>query len=242
MTHFFRRRSLSLSMIVLVLVGILLFQGEISYSTAFGSLDRFVKIPGWQHGAFPTAWLVLRAAAILVIIALWILNRKRGLFKAVIVVTGMLTFGLLMNMTTLIDVLFGLSAQAVESLLVDVALMAVSDILIFSIWYWIIDPPGVEETPLEDAAWEFLFPQRGSVLPHYESWQPRYSDYLYLAFTTSFAFTPTDTLPLNRRARMLMLLQSPISLITLTAIAGSAIKYPGRQRWMRGQLLLRNSP
>jgi len=169
------------------------------------------------------AWLVLRVASLLAVIVLWILNRKGDLFKAIVVFNGMLTLGLLANMTALIDVLFGLSSQAVKSLLVDVVLMAVSDILIFSIWYWIIDPPGVEENPHEDAPWEFLFPQRGSVLPHYESWQPRYTDYLYLAFTTSFAFSPTDTLPLTRRAKMLMLLQSSISLITLTAIAGSAI-------------------
>ena len=65
--------------------------------------------------------------------------------------------------------------------------------------------------------WDFLFPQRGANLPHYESWPPRYTDYLYLAFTTSFAFSPTDTLPLTRRAKMLMLLQSAISIITLTA-------------------------
>jgi uncharacterized membrane protein len=101
--------------------------------------------------------------------------------------------------------------------------MAVTNILIFSIWYWIIDPPGIDETKREDAPWEFLFPQRGASLPHYESWVPRYTDYLYLAFTASFAFSPTDTLPLTRRAKLLMLLQSAISIITLTAIAGSAI-------------------
>ena len=51
----------------------------------------------------------------------------------------------------------------------------------------------------------------------------RKTDYIYLAFTTSFAFSPTDTLPLTRRAKMLMLLQATISIITLTGIAGSAI-------------------
>jgi hypothetical protein len=223
MTRFFQNRSRSLSMVVLVLVGILLLQGGISYSTAYGRLANFILIPGWQHGAFPTAWLVLRVVAILAVIALWVLNRKTDLFKAIIVVDGMLTFGLLLNMTILVDVLFGLSPAAVRTLLLDVVLMAVSSILIFSIWYWIIDPPGVEETQREDAAWDFLFPQRASILPGYESWTPRYVDYLYLAFTTSFAFSPTDTLPLARRAKMLMLLQSSISLITITAIAGSAI-------------------
>jgi hypothetical protein len=48
-------------------------------------------------------------------------------------------------------------------------------------------------------------------------------NYLYLAFTTRFAFSPTDMLPLTRRAKLLMLLQAAISIITLTGIAGSAI-------------------
>jgi hypothetical protein len=67
MTDFFRSRSRSLSMVVLVLVGILLLQGQISYSTAFGSLDRFIQIPGWQHGGVPTAWLVLRVASLVAV-------------------------------------------------------------------------------------------------------------------------------------------------------------------------------
>ena len=69
----------------------------------------------------------------------------------------------------------------------------------------------------------FLFPQRASSLPDYESWAPRYAAYLFVAFTASFAFSPTDTLPLTRRAKLLMLLQAAISVVTLTAIAGSAI-------------------
>jgi uncharacterized membrane protein len=105
--------------------------------------------------------------------------------------------------------------------------MLITNILIFSIWYWIVDPPGVEEDPRDDHPWDFLFPQRQGPLPHYEDWQPRYTDYLYLAFTTSFAFSPTDTLPLTRRAKLLMLLQSAISIITLTAIAGGAINLLG---------------
>ena len=50
-----------------------------------------------------------------------------------------------MNLAALITVLFGLTPQVVRVLLLDVVLMAISNILIFSIWYWIIDPPGVEE-------------------------------------------------------------------------------------------------
>jgi uncharacterized membrane protein len=105
----------------------------------------------------------------------------------------------------------------------DVVLLAIANILLFSIWYWIIDPPGVDGKVRDNETWDFLFPQRSQPIPNYENWVPRYTDYIYLAYTTSFAFSPTDTLPLTRRAKMLMLLQSTISIITLTAIAGAAI-------------------
>jgi uncharacterized membrane protein len=101
--------------------------------------------------------------------------------------------------------------------------MAITNILIFSIWYWVINPPGIKDNQRAEAPWDFLFPQWGATILHYESWVPRSSDYLYLAFTTSFAFSPTDTMPLTRRAKLLMLLQAAISIITLTGIAGSAI-------------------
>jgi hypothetical protein len=52
--------------------------------------------------------------------------------------------------------------EAAQSLLVDAALMSSSKLFIFSIWYRIVDPSGVEDEPHEDAPWPFLFPQRGS--------------------------------------------------------------------------------
>jgi hypothetical protein len=50
-----------------------------------------------------------------------------------------------------------------------------------------------------------------------------YVDYLFIAFTTNFAFSPTDALPLTRTAKMLMMVQAAISVVTLTGIAGAAI-------------------
>lgn len=218
---FFRNRSLSLSMVVLVVLGILAVQSAISYSTTYGALAGFVE--GLDSTGLPEGGLVLRAVLAVLIVALWLLNRKRALFRTIIVVNGLLTFGLFMNLAALITVLFGLTPQVVRVLLLDVVLMAASNILIFSIWYWIIDPPGVDENPREAVAWDFLFPQRAGAIPYYDDWMPRYSDYMFLAFTTSFAFSPTDTLPLTRRAKMLMVLQSTVSLVTITGIAGSAI-------------------
>jgi hypothetical protein len=221
MTNFLRNRSPSLSWVVLVLLVIVFLQGSISYSTAFGVLSRF--IPATEDSPVAGGWLGLRFILITVVLLLWLLTRKRHLLRAIIITNGFLTLGLFVNMLSLLDALTRLTAQAAEELVADVVLMAITNILIFSIWYWIIDPPGIDETQRVDEAWDFLFPQRGADLPHYESWAPRYTDYLYLAFTTSFAFSPTDTLPLTRRAKMLMLMQSAISIITLTAIASSAV-------------------
>ena len=208
-------------MVVFVLLVVVILQGSISYSTTFGALSPY--IPGMEDSPVAGGWIGLRSILITVVLFFWLLTRKRHLFRAIIITNGLLTLGLFINMSALLDSLSRLSSKAVETLIVDVVLMAVTNILIFSVWYWIIDPPGIDETKRDDAPWDFLFPQRGASLPHYESWEPRYTDYLYLAFTASFAFSPTDTLPLTRRAKMLMLFQSVISIVTLTASASSAI-------------------
>jgi hypothetical protein len=159
MTNFLRNRPSSLSTVVLVLLVIVFLQGSISYSTTFGALSRFV--PGLEDSPIAGGWLGLRIILIVVVLLLWLLTRKRHLFRAIIIANGLLTIGLFINMSALLDALTRLTAQAAESLVVDVVLMAITNILIFSIWYWIIDPPGIDATQRDDAPWDFIFPQRG---------------------------------------------------------------------------------
>ena len=186
----------------------------------FGALRGFLSS---DASLLTTILVATRFGFVAALAVLWTLKLKHALFRLIIFVNAMFTVALLGHTYALIAVLFGSASVAVHTLVLDVTLMAVSNILIFSVWYWIIDPPGVEEISRADEPWDFLFPQRGSRLPQYESWIPHYADYLFVAFTTSFSFSPTDTLPLTRRAKMLMLLQAAISVVTLTGIAGSAI-------------------
>ena len=220
MNSFFRNRGSGLATVVLILFAISFAQGAISYAMTLGALDGLLSS---DESLVTAALVVLRFAFVTVLVVLWALKLKHALFRSIILVNAFFTLALLGHTIALVGALFGSSSHAVRTLLLDVALMATSNILIFSIWYWIIDPPGVEEIVRTEEPWDFLFPRRASGLPHYESWAPRYPDYLFVAFTTSFAFSPTDTLPLSRRAKMLMLLQATISVVTLTAIAGSAI-------------------
>ncbi len=221
MVNFVRSRSLSLSMVVLVLGIIWLLQTSLSYTISFGRMGAAIQSETLV--VFSVLWALVRLLLFAAIVVQWLRNRRWSLFRLIIIANGLFTFALIINVFALLDILLGISSQSVDTLIIDVLLLAIANILIFSIWYWIIDPPGVNEDPRDDDPWDFMFPQRSTPLPHYENWQPRYTDYLFLAFTGSFAFSPTDTLPLSRRAKLLMMLQAAISLVTITAIAGSAI-------------------
>jgi hypothetical protein len=219
MKSFVQSHGFSLALVVLVLFIISVAQIGITYTMVFGALRSF--LPG-DYSLFVKISAPLRFVLVAVLVVLWILKREHALSRLIVIFNALLTLILLTQTINLMTVLLGVTSEGVRALMFDVVLMATSNILIFSIWYWIIDPPGILE-PRAGDPWDLLFPQRAGPLPHYESWTPRYLDYLFVAFTTSFAFSPTDTLPLTRRAKMLMLLQAAISVITLTGIAGSTI-------------------
>jgi hypothetical protein len=54
-------------------------------------------------------------------------------------------------------------------------------------------------------------------------WRACYIDYLYTSFTNATAFSPTDTMPLTPPAKLLMLVQSGASLLTLGVVFARAI-------------------
>ena len=219
MMLFLRARGRSEAVVVLVMFLVALLQAGISYSVGQGPLRKF------HSSAFlvlAAALYAIRIALLLLLVLLWVLNRKRALFRTIIAANAYFTLALLVDVTALLQVL-GALREAARPLLTDAALMSLSNMFIFSIWYWIIDPPGIEDEPHEETPWAFLFPQRGSQLPHYGSWSPGYADYLFIGFTTNFAFSPADVMPLTRTAKMLMLLQGGISVVIVTGIAAGAI-------------------
>jgi len=109
-------------------------------------------------------------------------------------------------------------------LLRDAALIWLVNILTFALWYWEIDAggPGRRHNQGYRSA-DFVFPQVTLDGSAAERWCPRFVDYLFLAFNTSTAFSPTDTLVLSVRAKLLMMTQALISLTVLAIIAARAI-------------------
>jgi uncharacterized membrane protein len=102
----------------------------------------------------------------------------------------------------------------------------VMNVLTFSLLYWQIDRGGPTSLANHTKR-DWLFPQLGAREHAPHDWRPTYVDYLYLAYSTATAFSPTDVLPLTSRAKMLMMLESAISLVTTVAVASRAINILG---------------
>ena len=117
-----------------------------------------------------------------------------------------------------------------KALLVSAVSIWMSNVLVFALWYWRLDAGGPHgrDAQLGHVAGAFLFPQL-TMLPDaktgagQEHWSPNFFDYLFLAFNTSAAFSPTDTPVLARWGKLLMMLQSLISLTVLALLAGRAV-------------------
>jgi uncharacterized membrane protein len=116
-------------------------------------------------------------------------------------------------------------AQATAPTLLRAAVhMWVVNVLLFGLWYWQLDGGGPIDRPrCTHAERDFLFPQHTEPVLAESGWQPEFLDYLYLSFTNATAFSPTDTMPLSRWAKMLMLVQSAISLALAVMVVARAV-------------------
>jgi hypothetical protein len=111
------------------------------------------------------------------------------------------------------------------SLLTGAAGLWAANLVTFGVWYWEIDGGGPSKRRRDGhVSTDFLFPQLqvgDGTSSH--GWWPTFIDYLFVAFNASTAFSPTDTLLLSRRAKILMMIQATISFVTVIVIAARAI-------------------
>jgi hypothetical protein len=100
----------------------------------------------------------------------------------------------------------------------------IANILVFALWYWKLDGGGpvMRELPNGMSRSSFLFPQMSRETSN-SLWVPHFVDYLFLAFNTSTAFSPTDTAVLGRWAKLGTMLQSLISLTIIALLAARAV-------------------
>jgi uncharacterized membrane protein len=121
------------------------------------------------------------------------------------------------------SLLHATSADAPTLLLSGIGIY-VTNIVIFGLLYWEMDGggPGTRRTN-NPSDRDFLFPQQNLGDTFDKKWHPTFIDYFYVSLTNATAFSPTDTLPLSRRAKMIMSAQALSSLIVVVLIAARAI-------------------
>jgi hypothetical protein len=120
--------------------------------------------------------------------------------------------------------------EAPLTLLTSAGALWVTNILVFASWYWRLDGGGPHARELRDSHTDgaFLFPQM-TLDPQIKEemqeqfWSPGFVDYLFIAFNTSTAFSPTDCPVLSRWAKSLMMVQSLISFTTVALLAARAV-------------------
>jgi hypothetical protein len=170
-------------------------------------------------------WLPLAALAVLLIPL--IVARYRGhralqhrLAITLIVVMTVLLIG---SAKSLVSRMLDKSLGAPDLLFGGVVLWLVN-ILTFAVWYWEIDAGGpIERHRFPYTGTDFVFPQLTIDSKSAVAWTPQFVDYLFLAFNTSTAFSPTDTLVLSRSAKALMMIQSLLSLVTIAVLLARGI-------------------
>ena len=172
---------------------------------------------GWMRWIIPALLVVLIIVAAARPVAESDRRRHLG-----IVLAGLIT---LANASAIALLIYGIVTEdGFEGRYLIVAAVQVwfTNVIVFALWFWEIDGGGPRHRAEAPAGpHDFLFAQYQ--VPEPLSWRPTFPDYLYLAITNATSFAPADVLPLRHRVKVLMAVESLLSLLVLVIIAARAI-------------------
>jgi hypothetical protein len=192
---------------------------------------------GLLHLAIPESlsigpdWLLITVVGILLIPTAW--ARQRGLdnLNKILgyVLASIVTLDMVWSLGLLLAALPS-HRESPQDLLRSASALWITNILVFASWYWRLDAGGPRARELRGVHTDgaFLFPQmtrfqHGKSDAPEQSWSPGFVDYLFLAFNTSTAFSPTDSPVLSSWAKILMMIQALISFATVALLAARAV-------------------
>jgi hypothetical protein len=187
---------------------------------------RYTVVPRWPLLAMEVALVV-----VLLIINPVRLNRATRLGKgASLLLLAAITIDNTAS-AVLLDyhIVTGTVSNDAALLLGSGAAVFITNVIVFGIWYWEIDlggpfaRAGIDERDPKRVYPDFLFPQMDKRHLAPKDWEPRFLDYLYVSLTNVMAFSPTDTMPLTRRAKAMMSLQALVAVSTLALVIARAV-------------------
>jgi uncharacterized membrane protein len=197
------------------------------------ALGLVSKHAHWDLLGEPLWWLWLVVAAPYVLLSATLLlglgrlirhDRRREIVIALLVFVWIFNvLGVFLLVTSLVAHSGG--HMTGRQLLSSGAALWITDAVAFGLAFWELDCGGPVARALSDAPRrpDFQFPQDENPELAREDWAPRLWDYFYVSQTNSIAFSPTDVMPLTRRAKALMAAESTLSAVTLLLVAARAV-------------------
>lgn len=170
--------------------------------------------------------LVVPVVIFVVMLLLWLLRRNAWVRHLAIIFLAWVTLRLVAKVALVVLIVVSRPQTGVGVLLKDTIVLWLVNILLFGVWYWIIDGggPGARRDGSARRL-DFHFPQRSISTPGWEGWQPGFWDYVFLGFSASTQFGLGDTSALSLRAKYLLMLQVTLSFATIVFIASIAIGF-----------------
>jgi hypothetical protein len=182
----------------------------------------------WKFGWW--IWLVPCATEILLVLVFaWTRPRRKlrqlGLRReAAIALLGLVGLANALLVLVVIASLVRGEERSGAQLLLKGLTVWTTNVVVFGLGYWTFDRGGpVRRLEPDPPPPDFQFPQMENPQLVPPGWQPELVDYLYVSFTNSIAFSPTDAMPLSRWAKLLMLAESAISAVTVLLVAARAV-------------------
>jgi len=189
------------------------------------------RAQGWSLWHAPWwSWLVLVGVELALLVALnWPVSRRRireagMLHEATLTLVAAIGLGNGFALAFLIGSLVNGGEKSGSQLLFKGIVIWSTNVVVFGLWFWEIDRGGpIRRTQDHPLPPDFQFPQMDDAGRAAGGWYPRLVDYVYVSFTNALAFSPTDTMPLTRRAKELMLLEASASALTILLVAARAV-------------------
>ncbi|HEY1666830.1 MAG TPA: hypothetical protein VGG54_14165 [Trebonia sp.] len=209
-------------------------QGELRWPVAITTalaIGLQVAVPDKLVLVSPSWILPVAQGALLVVLVManpHRIDRQSTAMRSLsLVLGGLLTLANVWSVARLaIGITRGHLGQNAGQLLITGAVIWLTNVIVFGLWYWEFDRGGPVARALNigNRYPDFQFAQMVSpseMVP--PNWEPAYLDYLYLAFTNASAFSPTDVMPMSRWAKVAMTVQSIISIVTVALVVSRAV-------------------
>ena len=220
------RRKKGPGVVALAVIGILnwLVSDVLNFTALVSELD--IDVAGFRQflGELLPQFGLFGALFVLACVC-WLLDRDRLTRAVFFVAIGIATF----NVCNFVaDLLLSITRRQgnrdAALLLADAGLVWLMNLVLFALWFWMLDGGGPDRRDAPDAKRsDLLFPQRQAEVDGWRGWKPGFIDYLYVAFNNSAGFGGGETLILSRRCKVLSMVQILNSLIIVGMLAARAI-------------------